>query len=248
MVTRSEIKYIQSLGDKKARDQDGVVVAEGDKIVTELLNESPLQIKRIYATQHWISDNGHLIPDACTVAALEEEELQKLSFLVSPPSVIALVLKPNPPSVNTVHGISLLLDQIQDPGNLGTIIRTCDWFDVSQIICSADTADAFNPKVIQSSMGSVFRVPISYTDLNQFIQQHPNVPLYAALLDGQPITNVQCKKPCFLLVGNESRGVSEKLLRTGVQKVTIPRVGKAESLNAAVASAILLSWLSQSAT
>ena len=141
------------------------------------------------------------------------------------------------------EGISLMLDSLQDPGNMGTIIRTADWFGVRQLVCSPDCADAFAPKVVQGSMGSIVRVQLLYTPLAAFVQQHPGLKLYAATLGGEPLAKTGAIKEGMLVIGNEGRGVSPELLAACYRQITIPRLGHAESLNAAVATGILLSHL-----
>ena len=135
---------------------------------------------------------------------------------------------------------SLLLDTIQDPGNLGTIVRTADWFGIRQIFCTPDSADVFNSKVVQSSMGSIARVSVQYLDLEKLIDENRNIPVYATALDGQDINAMKDIKPGFLIIGNESKGISAGLLQRATKKITIPRKGRAESLNAAVATGIVL--------
>ena len=134
-----------------------------------------------------------------------------------------------------------MLDQVQDPGNLGTIIRSCDWFGVENIICSIDTADAYNPKVVQSAKGSLLRPTIYYTSLEEFLSLLPKMPVYAAVLDGESIGQTVFETPCLLLIGNESKGLSSSIRAFATKDITIPRKGKAESLNAGIAAAVILS-------
>jgi TrmH family RNA methyltransferase len=153
-----------------------------------------------------------------------------------------LVQIPQPPISGFVpKGITVVLDQVQDPGNLGTIIRSCDWFGVENIICSTDTVDAFNPKVVQSAKGSLLRPTIYYTALKEFLSSVPKMPVYAAVLDGETIGQAVFEIPCLLLIGNESKGLSETVKAFATKAITIPRKGKAESLNAGVATAVILS-------
>jgi TrmH family RNA methyltransferase len=139
--------------------------------------------------------------------------------------------------------LTLILDQIQDPGNMGTIIRTCDWFGITNIVCSPDTADVFSPKVVQSSMGSIFRVDVRYEDLDQYVDKLQNIPVYAATLKGESMLDQKFEHPSCLIIGNESKGVSASLLNKANKFISIPKLGEAESLNAAVATGILLSRL-----
>ena len=139
----------------------------------------------------------------------------------------------------------MVLDQVQDPGNLGTIIRSCDWFGVENLICSNDTVDAYNPKVVQSAKGSLLRPTIYYTALEQFLSLMPDMPVYAAVLDGESIGQAVFEMPCLLLIGNESKGLSSVIRAFATKAITIPRKGKAESLNAGVATAVILSAMTK---
>ena len=242
MPTKSEIKYIQSLSHKKFRQEEGCFVVEGVKMVQELLVNFSQHIHKIYALKEWSDVNSAIIPGSVSIELVEEFQLNKLSQLQTPPEVIAIVKIPeNNIKKYQPKGITLVLDQLQDPGNLGTIIRTCDWFGISNIVCSENAVDAFNSKVVQSSMGSIMRVNIFYENLNDFFNQYPSIPIYAAVLNGKSIYEVSWQLPSFVIIGNESNGISDVLLQLNVQKISIPQYGKAESLNAAVASAIILS-------
>ena len=249
MVTKSEVKYIQSLAHKKFRDEEKLFVLEGVKIVGELLKEFPHRVKKLFALESWIATHASIVPSSVEVVAVLSYELEKISFLQHPNEVVALVDMPAVrPAKPMEHGITLVLDQLQDPGNLGTIIRTCDWFGIKQIICSVDTVDAFNPKVVQSAMGSIMRIDIIYTDLVDFFLSSTGVPIYAAVLRGNSIFGNNFLSPCFLLIGNESKGISEQLLSIASNKITIPKIGAAESLNAAVATGIILAEMSAEIT
>ena len=249
MVTKSEVKYIQSLAHKKFRDEEKLFVLEGVKIVGELLKEFPHRVKKLFALESWIATHASIVPSSVEVVAVLSYELEKISFLQHPNEVVALVDMPAVrPAKPMEHGITLVLDQLQDPGNLGTIIRTCDWFGIKQIICSVDTVDAFNPKVVQSAMGSIMRIDIIYTDLADFFLSSKGVPIYAAVLHGESVFKTSFLRPCFLLIGNESKGISEQLLSIASNKITIPKIGAAESLNAAVATGIILAEMSAEIT
>ena len=246
MLSKSEIKYIQSLSHKKFREQEQLFLVEGVKMVDELLKDPPNQVKTIYALDEWVASNKHLISSNIELKIIKEFELEKISSQKHPQEVIALVAIPE----NTIQsqpfmGVTVLLDHIQDPGNLGTIIRTCDWFGVKNIVCTVDTVDAFNPKVVQSAMGSILRVNVFYTDLIDFIKSHVSTPVYSAVLDGTSIHNVSIDQDCFVVIGNESVGVSEAILKLTAKKISIPRIGKAESLNAAIATAVMLAVIQQ---
>ena len=239
MLSKNEVKYIQSLGHKKNRDADNVFIAEGVKTVYELLN-ADFNIKKIYALEDWIVIN----PTVKNVIEVNEDELKKISNFETPNKVFALVEKRTPVrEPDLKNKISLVLDGIQDPGNMGTIIRTADWFGIRQVICSKDCADAFAPKVIQATMGSMVRVQLLYTDLLELVAGNPTLPLYAASLNGTAITAMPPVKEGAIVIGNESKGIHPALLERCQHHITIPRIGRAESLNAAVAAGIILSRL-----
>src|SRR5579872_2690357 len=180
MLVKSQVKYIQSLGQKKFRDQEGAFVAEGPKLVDELLKSSNIRLLHIYATKEWLEDkheaswaNGSPAP---VINTLREGELERISGLATPNQVLAVCCKPvfGPPSFP--DSVSLLLDGIQDPGNMGTIVRIADWFGISQVACSPDSADIFNAKAVQSTMGSISRVQVLYMDPETLIAQNPGLP------------------------------------------------------------------------
>lgn len=241
MLSKSRVKYIQSLYHKKFRDQDGVFIIEGPKIVKEFLELAPSLIERVYAQQVWVDDNAAIASNFTQLTEIiEPHELEKISSLSTPNLVLAIVKKKPDTAFAGDDKLSIMLDDIQDPGNMGTIIRTADWFGINNIICSRNSADVYNPKVIQSTMGSILRVNVIYDDLQQWYTQHHQIPIYAAALGGKPLNGVALLPPGILLIGNESRGVSEPLLNISKEKIMIPRTGHAESLNAAVATGILL--------
>ena len=243
MLGKSQTKYIQSLGHKKVRDEEGVYIAEGPKIVGELLASPSAHILKIFGLHDWIEANNQLLSNA-EIVEIDEQDLTKISQLTTPNKVLALLKKPQPPvSVSLKNQVSLVLDTIQDPGNLGTIIRIADWFGITQLICSRDCADAYNPKVVQSTMGSIARVQLLYTDLTDWLEAQKDVPVYATVLDGEDITSTGRIKEGMVVIGNESKGISETILQRVDKRITIPRKGKAESLNAAVATGIVLSHL-----
>ena len=246
MLVKSQVKYIQSLSQKKLREEEGVFVAEGPKIINELLAALNIDIRQLYATESWIRAHQDLYasldPDIITI--VDDKELERISFLTTPNEVLGVFNKPTFSSpVKAKAGISILLDTIQDPGNLGTILRCADWFGISQIICSEECADIFSTKVVQSSMGSISRVQVLYSDPDAFLKKNDDVEIYAALLDGKNLYDYPKIKEGIIIVGNESKGIRPSLLGKGIHKLTIPRKGKAESLNAAVATGIILSHL-----
>jgi TrmH family RNA methyltransferase len=246
MLSKSKVKYIQSLSHKKQRDKDAVFVAEGPKIVKELLEEKNIKLKELLATAEFLNRHPELMLNTeGVVQEISGQELEKISFLTTPKEVLGIFSHPEFPPFQQPVGITLILDTIQDPGNMGTIIRCADWFGVKHIICTKDSADVFNPKVVQSTMGSIARVQVMSGNPLETLEQFPDIPVFAATLDGKPIGEISISENCFLIIGNESKGISKELLQKVTMQVTIPGKGKAESLNAAVATGIFLSWLSR---
>ncbi len=245
MITKLQVKYIQSLGQKKFRDEAGLFVAEGPKIINELLAAQPASLHTLYATEDWLHAHTAIsknIP-ATAITVVKDAELERISFLQTPHEVLAICKKPAAVARSMTGSVSLILDGIQDPGNMGTLIRTADWFGIRQIVCSTDCADAFAPKVVQSTMGSIMRVQLLYTDLLELAGKYPQLPLYAAALNGKPLNDMLPLKEGGIVIGNESKGIHPALLQRCQHHVTIPRIGGAESLNAAVAAGIILSRL-----
>ena len=231
MITKSQFKFIKSLFLKKNRIKEQLFIAEGEKIVSELL-KSNFEIKNIYATKEWKVKNDN-------ITQISNVELQRISKLKAPNKVLAVVHFKSHKILEN-DGVTLVLDEINDPGNLGTIIRMCDWFGVKQIICSNNTVDIFNPKVVQSSMGSVFRVQVNYTDLENYLS-NIKTPIYGAFMLGKNLKEVKLPKSAHLVMGNEANGISAKINKLITDKVAIKNIGKsAESLNVAVATSILL--------
>lgn len=243
MLTKSRIKDIQSLAQKKQREERGQFLLEGPKLVNELLRTHRSQAIEIFALPTWIEANASLIQGVPTVM-ITPNELTRISQLTTPNQVVAIV-KPMPLVPLVLKSkITLVCCGIQDPGNLGTIIRTADWFGVHQIVCSEDTVDLYNPKVVQSTMGSIFRVSVQYADLLPWLSSHQNIPVYATLLEGQDVTAHSPIREGIILIGNESKGIPPELIEIASHKISIPGKGNAESLNAAVATGIILSHLS----
>jgi RNA methyltransferase, TrmH family len=243
MLVKSVIKDIQSLALKKHREQKGCYLAEGPKMIDELLRHHRQQIVSIYATQDWVDINRSLCNDL-SVVSITESELLRISQWHSPHQVVAVVRQPMYSNPVATDQLTLVCCGLQDPGNLGTIIRTADWFGVRQLVCSPDTVDCFNPKVVQSTMGSIFRMAIHYLDVERWIDQYAEVPVLAATLQGTDVRTLSPYSEAILLIGSESTGIPAALLAKANLSVSIPAKGKAESLNAAVAAGILLSYLS----
>ena|ERR1700754_2609031 len=252
MITKSQVKYIQSLGHKKFRDEEGVFVVEGPKIVGELLQAPGMHLRQLFALKGWTgADSNHLQASAPAKSAavqpapveVSASELERLSGLATPNQVLAVFEKPSFPPPDFSAGLSLVLDGIQDPGNLGTIVRIADWFGIHRVLCTADSADVFNPKAVQSTMGSISRVPVVYANPEDILQRYPGLPVYAAVLEGKELYKVERISRGWIVIGNESKGIRPALLEHATNRITIPRVGQAESLNAAVAAGIILSHL-----
>ncbi len=243
MLVKQKVKYIQTLGQKKFREQEELFIAEGSKLVKELLEADAAVVKEVYALKEWITDNEKILIKIA-VTEITETELERISQLTTPNKVLAIVRHFDEDNEIITKGkITLALDGIQDPGNLGTIIRTADWFGVEQIVCSHDSAEVYNPKVVQATMGSIARVKVVYTDLKEWLGSQNDVRIYATTLDGQDISSVKKIQEGIIIFGNESRGISADILQLTKAKLSIPRKGKAESLNAAVAAGVVLGFL-----
>ncbi len=241
MLTKNELKYIQSLRHKRQRDADGLFIAEGPKLAEEVIN-SPF-VKHVYAVKSWLQKITNVGAPATEIS---EIELSRISNLQTPNEVVVVAEQPAITGEPMLKGrLTIVLDGIQDPGNLGTIIRIADWFGIDQIICSSDCADVYNPKVVQSTMGSILRVVCRYTDF-ELLQIPSEIPVYGALLNGKNVYSVAKAAEGLLVIGNESKGIREPMLSKITHPVTIPKIGKAESLNAAVAAGIIAGCLMNS--
>ncbi len=247
MLSKTHSKYIQTLHHKKFRDAENLFIAEGSKVVMELLRSQKFICTEILGLQEWLHEHEALLRKQYSgpLQTTEAYELEKISALSTPNQVLAIFKKAAAPAITVQGKINLLLDNIQDPGNMGTIIRIADWFGISNIICSAHSAEMYNPKVVQSTMGSLGRVNVIYTDLAEWIQQQQPVKVYAAALNGKALQQFGGLKEGLIVVGNESKGISEEILLLANERITIPKFGEAESLNAAVATGIILSHLVQ---
>jgi len=249
MLSSSYIKLINSLRFKKYRDRNKLFVIEGDKLVSEYL-ASGKPVKLLLALPSWIEKKDRaLLSSAREIISVSESELIKVSQLTTPQGTLALVeMERFIPDIESLEDkLSIILDNIQDPGNLGTIIRIAAWFGIENIICSFGTVDVYNPKTIQSSMGAHLHVNTYFADLHDTFAQAAelNIPVYAATLDGEPVKNIDKTHNGFLLFGNESRGVSEELMTYVTQKISIPPFKKVQagidSLNVAMSAAIICS-------
>jgi RNA methyltransferase, TrmH family len=241
MLSKTQVKYIQSLFHKKFREELGQFIVEGPKMAEEAITLTPGDIINIYACSDWIERNLD-IHSVLSQKILEVSgaEMEKISSLHTPSNSLVVLRKPVLQAPATWAGLTLLLDGIQDPGNLGTIIRTAEWFGVEHMICGTGTADCYNPKVIQSTMGSIFRMKLFYEDLNSFLALNSAVPVLATSLEGQPLKRDEKWDHAFVVIGNESQGIQDAVLKKATRKILIPGSGRAESLNAAVATGIIL--------
>lgn len=238
MLSKARIKLIQSLSMKKYRSELKLFVVEGKKQVAELLT-SEVNIAFIAGLSDWVKHHGHLIKSNTEILEITSDELKKISLLNAPQEVVAVVKMPEEkPVVLAERGLTLMLDNIQDPGNLGTIIRTADWYGIMQIICSEDCVDVYNPKTLQATMGSFLRVNVSYAELTSILSTS-SLPIYGAMLNGKSIYQTQLLPNAILIIGNEGKGISAQVQSFINSPITIPRIGEAESLNAAIAAAIL---------
>ena len=235
MISKNQIKFIKSLSLKKNRVKAQLFVAEGEKIVNELLN-SEFEIENIYTTKQFSGINSS---PKSAITVVSNEELSRISNLTSPNNVLAIV-KISQIESEKNHGVTLVLDDVNDPGNLGTIIRMCDWFGVTQLICSKNTVDCYNPKVVQSAMGSLFRLDIKYLELTTYLADI-DTPIYGAYMNGVDVKRLEIPKKVHLIMGNEANGISESISKYITNKVSVKNIGqKAESLNVAIATSILL--------
>ena len=247
MISKAKIKYIRSLELKKNRLADNVFVAEGPKVVGDLLRV--MRARLIVATQEWMSCNESECHGA-EIIEVSADELRKVSFLQTPQDVLAVFNMPDRNDTDNcevpIGKLSLALDGVQNPGNLGTIIRIADWFGITEIFCSNDTADAFNPKVVQATMGSIARVSIRYVNLSEMISTLPDgFPVYGTFLDGEDIYQQTLSDEGLIIMGNEGNGISHEVGRLINRRLLIPNFStsedRAESLNVAIATAITCS-------
>lgn len=226
MITNAEIKFVRSLKEKKFRDQSGLFVVEGEKMVQEALS-SNFKVEQVWRVEE-----------------IGEETMKRISALTSPSPVLAVVRKPEPEGLVLQKGLYLALDSLRDPGNVGTIIRIADWFGVSTVFASRDSVDIYNPKVIQSSMGSIFRVRFVYSDIPQLCARfkEKGMKVYGTFLDGENIYNKGIAPEGLVVMGNEANGISPQTAAQVNSRLYIPSYGNsgAESLNVAVATAVTL--------
>lgn len=238
MLSKSQISFIKSLSQKKIRKENGLFIVEGLKSLSEFIH-SDYMVDTIFSTEKVMPKLGKL-SENIKLLEITASELGKISSLRTPQDVLALVKIPHHEKLTagSLKGsFTLILDGVQDPGNLGTIIRTADWFGMKHIICSEDTVDVYNPKVVQATMGSLARVRICYFPLKQFLEQ-TSQPVYGAVLNGSSLYQTDFDHEGILILGNEGNGIRPELAKHIRFPVTIPRFGNAESLNVAISAAI----------
>lgn len=246
MISKNKAKYIGSLGLRKNRNSNKVFVAEGPKVVGDLL--PLLDVVSVVATRPWLDENINMLVGNVEIVEVNEDELRKISFMRHPQQVLAVFRQKTceEGTGNVLNKLSLALDGVQDPGNLGTILRIADWFGIDTVFCSHDTADVYNPKVVQATMGSIARVSVVYVDLNELMDTLPEgFPIYGTLLDGDNMYEQKLGGRGIIVMGNEGKGISPEIRKRITRKLYIPRFQEGhhsvESLNVAVATAIVCS-------
>jgi len=242
MVSKNQIKLITSLQHKKYRQEHQLFLAEGVKVIQELL-DSNFELEHLFETK---SIFGQVTTDKKSLVS--ELDMKRISALATPSSCLALFQIPSSKAIEE-QGLIIALDDVRDPGNLGTIIRLCDWFGVTQLLCSMETVDVYNPKVVQATMGSISRVNVSYVALHDFIAT-TQMPVFGTFMDGENVYQSSLPKEGILVLGNEANGISNEIEKRITKKIAIPRFGsvqKTESLNVATAAAIFLSEFKRNA-
>jgi TrmH family RNA methyltransferase len=251
MLSKNKIKHLRSLRLKKYRDKYGEYLVEGEKIIKELINTGYSKLKQLIVTRQWLKDNyKDGIHSSDLVLTVTEHELSKISSFKTPGKVVAVMSIPEHiiNKDDIIKGISLVLDKIQDPGNLGNIIRIADWFGIKNIFCSHDCADCFSPKVVQSTMGAIIRINVYYVNLKDLLEEYNSVQgftVYGTFLNGESIYDKNLAEKAFIVMGNESRGISKSYMPYITTRLFIPKythqAGSVESLNVSAATAIVCS-------
>jgi len=239
MISKNQIKYIKDLSRKSIRNVERKFVVEGEKLIDELV-QGEIDIDQLYALESWADTHSGV-----SATVVTEKELARISQLKSPNKVLAVVpMFEDGIDDDKENGLTLFLDSINDPGNLGTIIRMADWFNINKIVCTDGSVDVYNSKVIQSSMGSVFRVPVFYTDAEVYLEGYrktfPDNMILGAEMEGEPLAEAKLPQNGLIVMGSESHGINESIQKFLTKSITIPRMGFAESLNVAVATSIIL--------
>lgn len=245
MLSKSFEKYINSLKHKKYRQQHQRFIAEGEKASSELIKEK-FPVEKIFALAEWIESNKAIAETYKEkIIPVNQQEMKRISGFITPSPVLIVGEIPDtqPDQKSIASKFNLVLDGIQDPGNLGTIIRIADWFDIPHVFCSPDCADPWNEKTIHASMGSIARITTTEIPPDILFGKFPDLPVYGAFPEGENLFTIKFPLSGFILIGNEARGISSSLLPFIKQRITISRKGKAESLNAAIAAGIVCAWL-----
>ena len=245
MVTKNQKKIIRSLKLKKNRKSQNTFVAEGLKVINDFLKEG-LVLKTLYSLSEYMEAFENV--DASKIVIISENDLKQISFLNTPQKALALFEIPKPIGVNKDKGLQIVLDGVQDPGNLGTIIRLCDWFDVTHLICSKNVVDCFNEKVVQATMGSLARVVPIYLDIEEYLKK-TKLPIYGTFMEGSNVYEQDLPNNAVIVMGNEANGISNNIVQLVNKKIGIPKFRKSnnvESLNVAMATSILLSEFKRS--
>lgn len=249
MISKSQISYIKSLHQKKFRKEHQQFIIEGEKLCDEFL-ASEYSVHSIYVLESKREKYELLLSKLSKIieiAVLKAEEMDKVSLMSTSTEVLCIVNIPKEPILHELtkaeiaRNLVLVLDGVKDPGNLGTIIRIADWFGINHVICSMDCVELYNPKVVQSTMGSILRPKIYYTDLVEYLESRQDLPVYGALLTGENIYTLKGELKGLLVMGSESHGISKEIIPLINRPVTIPAFGDAESLNVAIATGILCS-------
>ena len=250
MISNNQIRFFSHYKDSRLCAEQQVFVAEGAKLADEVLKEG-LRLRAVVATTEWLAANGHRLPESSEVLEAPTAALERVSSMRTPNGVWMLAERPTPEQTLQRHPQpkdcpleAIVTDRIQDPGNMGTILRIADWFGVRQVVCSCDSVGCFTPKVVQASMGSVLRVAVTQTDLTEYLRQchERQTTVYGAALGGDNVYGCQMQQPAVLVIGNESQGIAQELRPLLDKTISIPNIGgTCESLNAAMATAILCS-------
>lgn len=248
MLSKNKIKLIQSLNRKKNRDEMGLFLVEGNKMIEEAIH-SGFEIELLVCTSDFAIQHPEINRCSNELIETDTESISKASLLQNPQDALAIVVKPKEvsPEINLQQELCLALDSIQDPGNLGTILRIADWFGINHIVCSETTVDVFNPKVVQASMGAIFRIKIEIIELSGLIKNavENGIPVYGTFLEGKNIYQQKLSQNGIIVLGNEGNGISDPISRLVTQKLLIPcfsaHLNKPESLNVAIAAAICCS-------
>lgn len=245
----NQLKYFKSLHERKHRQNYHNFIVEGVKLAQETLAAQPHSIESVVAVPDWLQSNQHLLPEGTVVVPVAEGELKKISLLSTPNQVFLVVKQPNHffDEKTAINHLALYLDDIRDPGNLGTILRIADWFGIEWVFCSPNSVEVFNPKVVQASMGAFLRVKCVEMEFAQLLESCPNLPRYGTVLDGASVFEATPELPALIAIGNESKGLSAEIQAKLTHRISIPKGkgGGAESLNAAVATGIVCAFFTK---